>query len=59
MPRSFFYTTQVTTLAAAAAAAGTPASGRLADTFKKIRDEFIVTERPAAPTGVEEPPFGP
>jgi hypothetical protein len=50
---------QVEMLAAAAAAAGTPASSRLADTFKKIRDEFVVTEQPAAPSGVEEPPFGP
>ena len=42
---------------------GTAASGRLAQTFEKLRDEYFNVgkphERPAAPTGVEEPPFGP
>jgi hypothetical protein len=49
---------QVQALAAAAAAADTRASGRLAETFRKLHHEHIY-ERPAAPPGVEEPPFGP
>ena len=42
---------------------GTAASSRLAQTFEKLRDEYFNVgkpqEQPAAPSGVEEPPFGP
>ena len=54
---------QVTQLREAAMTGGTAASGRLAQTFEKLRDEYFNAgkplEQPKAPTGVEEPPFGP
>ena len=54
---------QVTQLREAAMTGGTAASSRLAQTFEKLRDEYLNVgkpqEQPAAPTGVEQPPFGP
>jgi hypothetical protein len=54
---------QVTQLREAAKTGGTAASSRLAETFEKLRDEYLNVgrplEQPAAPTGVGEPPFGP
>ena len=45
-------------MVASAAAAGTSASGRLAETFRKLHEEHTA-QQPEAPSGVEEPPFGP
>lgn len=54
---------QVTQLRDAAMTGGTAASHRLAETFEKLKLEYFNAgkplEQPAAPTGVEEPPFGP
>ena len=54
---------QVTQLREAAKTSGTLASSRLAETFEKLRDEYLNVgkplEQPPAPSGVGEPPFGP
>ena len=47
-------------LAHSAALAGTNASARLGETFRKLlREHAVTSETPAAPPGVEQPPFGP
>ena len=51
---------QVEALAHSAALAGTSASARLGETFRKLlREHAVTSETPAAPPGVEQPPFGP